>query len=878
MRAIDRFRHRLSSLFRKQRLESELSEEFRYHLEREVEENLARGMSAGAARSAARQTLGAVAQLQEECRDARGTRPIEIALQDLRYGVRLARKSPAFTAAAVLTLALGMCATTTIFSVVYCVVLNPLPYRDPSRLVSLWGRMPRFNMPRANVTAANYLDWRAQNHTLEDLALVRAVANYNLTGDGDPERFLGARSTASLFSVLGVQPIIGRAFTAENEKLGRGNLVLLSHRLWTRRFAADPAVAGRTIRLNGEPFTILGVMPPAFHYPSNEFDLWVPLYIHPDELTSRLDGNYVAVGRLKPRVTLPQLQADLDVISAQLARQYPQNVGVSAGASGLLDDTVGKVRDALYILLAAVGCLLLIGCVNVASLFLARGLARSRERAVRAALGASTLRLAFQALLEVVPVVVAGAALGIASTSGALRALVAILPAGLPRVDEIQLSLPVLAFSVALLAATSLLVAFWPAWQSAGAAPADALHQEARGSSGSRIHLRLRELLVAFEIALTILLLAGAGLLMRSFTELSRVPLGFDTRNVLSMGLAVPRAKYGPDTAVANFLARLLDRVQSVPGVRAAGMVNRLPLGGGTQNGPIDFEGNTPPLNRIGNCDWRTATPDYFRAMGIPLVAGRLFTEADRADSKSVGLIDDRTARQFFPNRSPIGHRFRIPGPNMPWVEIVGVVGHIRHDGADAEPRSQVYWSYHQRTQDRMALAVRTEGDPAKWALSVIAAIRSIDPDQPVYGVAPMEEVAGRSLAQKRLETILIGTFAGLALLLAAIGVYGVTAYAVERRVREFGIRMALGANPGQLVGLVMRRVAVICTVGAAAGLAASAALGGAIRAVLFRVSPTDWFSYVTAAVVLFTVALLAAWIPSRRSAAIDPLLSLRAE
>jgi putative ABC transport system permease protein len=524
-----------------------------------------------------------------------------------------------------------------------------------------------------------------------------------------------------------------------------------------------------------------------------------------------------------------------------------------------------------------VGCLLLIGCVNIASLFLARGLARTRERAVRAALGASRWRLASQAVMEVAPVLALGGAVGIALSAGTLRGLIGILPPGLPRIDEIHLSLPVLGFSLALLGATTLLVALWPAWQSAGAAPGEALHQEARGSSGSRTHLRLREILVGFEIALTIVLLAGAGLLMRSFTELQRFPLGFDTRNVLALSLAVPRAKYGPDTAVAGFLSRMLERVRSVPGVRAAGMVNRLPIGGGTQTGAIEFEGNLP-VNRIGNCDWRTATPDYFRAMGIPLIAGRVFTENDRADTRLVGLIDERTARQVFPGQSPIGHRFRIQFEGQPWIEIVGVVGLIRHDGADAEPRTQVYWNYHQRTQDRMALAVRTEGDPAKWASSVIAAIRLVDSEQPVYGVAPMEEIVGRSFAQRRLEATLIGGFAGLALLLAAIGVYGVTAYAVERRVREFGIRMALGANPSQLIGLVMRRVAIVCAVGGACGLAAAAAVGDAIRTVLFRVSPTDWVSYTAAAGVLFAIALLAAWIPSRRSASIDPLQSLRTD
>jgi len=351
MRAFDRLRHRLRAILRRGRLDSELSEELQFHLQREIDQNIVRGLTPGEARVQALRTIGGMAQIAEECRDARGTRPLEILLQDVRYGVGLARKSPAFTGAAVLTLALGMCATTTIFSVVYSVVLHPLPYRDPERLVSVWTRMPRSGMPRANVGAANYLDWRDRNHTLGGLALVRAVANYNLTGEGDPERFLGARTTANLFSVLGVQPVIGRAFTADNEKLGALRVVLLSHRLWTRRFASDPGVVGRAIRLNGEPYTVLGVMPPAFRFPTNEFDLWVPLFLPPDELQDRVGFNYLAVGRLKPGFTLPQLSADMDVISAQLAKQYPANKDITAGVTFLLDDTVGKVRQALYVLL-----------------------------------------------------------------------------------------------------------------------------------------------------------------------------------------------------------------------------------------------------------------------------------------------------------------------------------------------------------------------------------------------------------------------------------------------------------------------------------------------------------------------------------------------
>lgn len=867
MRLLISLRARLRTLLGRAEADSELEEELRYHLERETERNSAAGMAEQEARNAALRSLGGVAQLQEECRDARGTRWLEVAVQDLRHGVRLMRRNPGFSAAAMLTIALGIGAATSIFSVVYGVALQPLPYREPDRLLSIWTTTADY--PRSFVGAANWHDWRTQNSTLQDIALIRAAGNYNLTGEGEPERLAGARVTANLFNILGVYPAIGRAFTAEGEQReGAANVVLLSDKLWRRRFGADPGIVGRSIRLNGRPYTVLGVMPPQFRYPTSEFNLWAPLYMPPGTLTSRYDYSHLAVARLKDRATLSQAQADLDTISSRLAATYVENRGVRAVAAPLLADTAAPVRTALYALLGAVGCLLLIGAVNVANLFLARGLSRARDRALRSALGASRGRLAAQAVLEALPPVAMGAAAGVAAAAAGMRAVVAMLPATMPRLDEVRISGPVLAFSGGLLVITAALVAFWPSLQAARTRLGD------RSTPGGR----WREVLVAAEVALTVMLVAGACLLARSFAEVRSIHPGYEAGHALSMHLAISRAKYAEDRDVAAFAARVVERVQSISGVVAAGMVNRLPVIGGIQTMALEFEGVEGPAGRIGNADSRSVTPGYSRAIGIPVVEGRGFTDTDTAASKMVGLIDVTTAQRVWPGRSAVGKRFRIALPNQPWVEIVGVVGSIRNEGLDAAVKTQAYWPHLQRTQDRMALVARTAGDPAQWMTRTIAAIREVDPDQPVYNALTMEEVVDRSLSQRRLNAMLVGLFAAVSLLLAAVGIYGVMSYSVERRAREFGIRMALGAKASDVIGRVVRQGAAVAGIGAAAGLAATAGVARLVDALLFQVSATDWMSYTAAAASLMVVGITASYAPARRAASADPIRTLRSE
>ena len=874
---------RARALLRSDAVDRDLDEEMREHLDHLVEEHIARGMTPDAARAAARREFGPVTQLVEESRDARGVMWIANALQDLKYGVRLMRRSPGFAAAAMLTIALGIGATTAMFSVVYGVLLRPLPYGDPDRLVNIWTSAPNRGLPRAYVGMANVYDWKARNHAFEDVAALRAVANFNLTGQGgEPERLFGSRIAANLLPVLRVSPILGRGFTEDEDEIGHERVALLSHGLWRRRFGGDPAIVGQSISLSGVPHTVVGVMGSDFAFPSREYQIWTPLTFDPNELINRQNYSYLAVARLKPGVTLQQASAEVSLISAQLEREHPkENTGIGAIVAPMHGDTVATVRMPLFILLAAVLAMLLIGCTNLANLLLARALVRQRELAVRAALGAGRARLITQSIAELVPMLTAGGAMGIIAAAWGIDAVGPLLPADLPRAENIGLQLPVFAFAASMLMAITVFVGTWPALEASrgglGAATADL----SRGVTGGARRTRTRDALVVGQIAATLWLGVGAILLTRSFAALKSVNPGFNPDRVYSLHLAIPRSKYRTDGDIAEFCRRVLERVQALPEVVAAGMVNRLPLAGGAQTSGIDFEGVEPGLMTAGvgvQADIRPVTPDYFRTLQIPLRAGRVFTESDAADAPPVGIIDERLAKMIFRGANPIGRRFRPPVPNQPWRTIVGVVGHIRHDRLDDDGRPQVYWSYKQFSQDREALVVRTQTDPAALALSVAAAIRSVDPEQPIYDARTLEAVVDRSLAQRWLQTALLGAFASIALLLASIGVYGVIAYGVGQRRREFGIRLALGARRGEVVALVVRRGIALFAVGAAMGLVAAVATGRVLATLLYNVTSLDFPSFAGATILLFLVALAACSFPARRAARVDPALALRAE
>ena len=794
--------------------------------------------------------------------------------QSLRVGVRSLLKQPSFTVAAVLTLALGIGTTTAMFSIVYGVVLRPLPFDEPDRLVRLWTAW-KPALGRGAVSAANARDWRARNHVFEDVALVQSNRSFNFVDRGDPERLLGARVSASVFPILRATPLFGRPFADSENEIGQDDVVMLSHALWARRFGGDPSIVGRVVQLNGVPMTVVGVMKPDFRYPSRETELWVPLSVPAPEYLQRTAGSYSAIARLKPGVTLDRARADLRRVSASLAREYPAtNERIEVGMAPLRDDMVGAVRQPLYILFGAVGAMLLIGCANLTNLLLARGVARRRELAIRTALGASRGRLAEASLTELVPLLALGGALGLLTATGAIRALVPLLPVDIPRVEEIGISLPVLGFSTAVVIAVALLVGLWPAIVAARTRPSESLGDVSRGATSARGGTRARDLLVIGQIAATLLLLVGATVLMRSFLAVRQVTPGFDPARVLSTHIAIPSSQYPSDTQVVAFYARALDRIQALPGVDAVGMVNRLPLGRGNQTGGVQIDGADGDWPSV---ETRTASPDYFRALGIPIREGRTFLSSDGMDAPMVAIVDERLARTVWPGRSPIGQRLR-EGVGSPWSTVVGVVGHVRHTSLDEDSPPQVYWNHPQRPSDRMALVVKALGDPATLTRAVAAAVRSVDPQQALYDTRTLDVVVDRSLGNRRFQMVLLAVFATIALVLAGIGAYGVIAYGVTQRVREFGVRMALGARRRDVIALVLRRGGLLFTLGAAAGLALATLGVDLLSSLVYGVAPRDVPSFLVATLVLFVVSMAACFVPARRAAGVDPSIALRGE
>ncbi|PWU11680.1 MAG: hypothetical protein C5B51_02165 [Terriglobia bacterium] len=810
-------------------------------------------------------------------RETSGWSTVKGPFEDMRFGLRMLHKTPVWTAVIAATLALGVGLSTAIFSVVYGVLLQPLPYPDPSRIVAVWCSFPRNGYLRFNVSAAVWLHWREQARLFEDIALTRPIANFNLTGDGPPERLQGARISANLFAALGMRPLLGRPIT-EEERLRDAKVALLSYAFWQRRFGGDPAILGRKIQLNGEPYEVVGVMPVEWRYPSAEFEIWTPLYIPKGEVLEGVNNQYVSVARLKSGVSVKQAQAEMTAIMRRLAEQYPAAYGtrddfVDALVEPLAASDAAQVRTTLYVLLAAVGSLLLIGCMNLGVLLIARANARARELAIRAALGAGAARLRRQIWAEVLPLGIVGALGGVLLAWELLDVLRPFLPAATPRLDTIGLHTPVMVFAVGISLAVVLLASLWPAFSNANRDPAVVLKQNSGTVAGGG---RARNTLVIAQIAVTLVLLFSGALFARSLQALLRVNPGFATQGTLTMHMAVARAKYRTDPQVSDYYERLLARIRSIPGVTEAGIVNRLPLSGIAQTGSVEFEG----ISGLFDSDWRSATPGYFEAMRIPLKEGRLFTNRDRPDSPAVGLIDERMARQVFGGRDPLGRRFRISaGPlHGPWTEIAGVVGHIRNDSPEKDIRAQVYWPETQRTQDRAALVVRTASHPDSFAPAVLEQIHKEDPDQPVYDVRAMDEWWRRALQSRNLLTLLVGLFGGASVLLACLGLYGVVSYSAGLRVREFGIRMALGGDGGHVRNLVLRHAAKLAAAGLALGLALAWPVSRAIQTLLFGIAATDTASWLVAPALLACVTILAAYAPARRAARSDPAAALRSD
>jgi predicted permease len=877
MRALRRIRTAVRGWLQPDGLDAEVAEELRFHLEREVDANLAAGMTPDEARRAAQVAIGNITAVREASRAGRSGALPHQAARDLRLGMRLVRKAPGFAASAALVVALGIGTTTAIFSVVYGVMFRPLPYDEPERLVALWSRVPGASQ-RVRLNAADQRVLVAGNTVFDDIALATAPQNFNLTGSGEPERVVAARLSSNVLSVLRVRPVLGRAFTPVDEQRGPAPVVLISHGLWKRRFGADPAILGRTITLSGNPYEVIGVMPPGFQFPGREHELWIPLTINPRVLARQIANyDHFAVARLKPGVPLGRARREIEALARRLEADFPAtNREVRIEVLPLLEESVRSIRSTLYVLLAAVGCLLLIACSNLAGLLGTRAAGRAQEFSVRLALGASRGRLVLQALAEVAPILVMGGTAGILGAKWAVAAFLPFAPAALPRADSIEVSGNVLVFSVIVLGLTGGAAGLLPAIQSWRARAAN-VRIGGRAGTATLRHVRTRSVLVIAQLALSLPLLVGAAALSRSFAGLMRVDPGFSTETVLSLHMAIPRTKYDSDERIAGLYRQIVDRVSAVPGVVSAGMVNRLPLAG--NNLVLPFELESAPGQSV-TLQVRSVTPDYFRTMSIPLLQGRALDERDSATAPLAGVVDERAARTLWPGENAIGQRFRVtvPGRQPAWGEIVGVVPRIHDQGLDKDDNGQMYLGYHQFTDGRIALVVRTHADAGAMTTAVVQALRSVDPDQPVYDVRTMDEVLARSAAERWLNMAILVAFAGASLLLAGAGLYGVIASSVTDRRREFGVRLALGATRSDVSRLVLRTGAALAGTGAALGLGGAVALVRGMESLLYGVPGFDPVSFAAAGALLFAVALTASYLPARRAALTDPARTLRAE
>jgi predicted permease len=800
---------------------------------------------------------------------------METLLQDIRYGVRMLVKNRSFTAVAVLALALGIGANTAIFSVVNSVLLRPLAFQDPDKLVRVeehhaaWGHS-------AGLTFATYIDATARCRSLQNLSAYRTW-NFNLTDEGEPEQASGSLVTANFFAGLGVQPLLGRTFHHNEDQPGNDKVVVIGHGLWQRRFGADPNAIGKTIKVNDERHTIIGVMPRGFLFPEQS-DLWTPLVV--DTLKANRRAHLLRViGRLQPGATAEQARGELAAIAAQIDEQNPGvDPDLTFNLIGLHEQLVAPVRSALFVLFGAVGFVLLIACTNVANLLLARNATREKELAIRAALGAGQLRLIRQLLTESLMLALLGGLLGFLFARWGVALIIASSPGDIPRLDEVSIDGRVLLFTFAASLLTGMLFGLVPALQSAKVDLNTALKEGARRSSGTTRH-RLRRYLVVAEIALALVLLIGAGLLINSFKRLLDVDPGFNPQNVLTMQLYLPGSQDGMDQQKTAFLSQALERIRTIPGVESAGLANCLPITGGPNT---DFEIIGRPVPDIGDepsADIRIIDTDYFRALKIPLRQGRWFTERDTARAPQVMVINETMARRFWPGEDALGKRVTMKDWGDPLTgEIIGVVGDVKANGLDTETGSMIYWPHTQFPTGFNRVVIRTTSDPSNLIAAVKHQVWSVNKNQPIADIKSMEQVLAASVARRRFNMALLGGFAVIALLLASVGIYGVMSYTVTQRTREIGIRMALGAARRDIIRMVMQQGVSLALLGIGAGLVGALALTRLLSSLLFGVSATDPITFITISLILTGVALGACFVPARRATKVDPMIALRYE
>jgi predicted permease len=819
-------------------------------------------------------------------------------VQDVRYALRGFVRAPAFTLAAVLSLALGIGANTSIFSVVSALLLRPLPYHDAERLVLLWNRSPGIGVAEDWFSTGQYFDIK-QAAAFEDVGIAIG-ANWNLTGDGEPERVGTLRVSSNLLPMLGVRPALGEPLTPEDDRPGRTGKALLSHGTWMRRFGGERAVLGRSLTLNGLPFEIVGVLPESFDLPrevmptlggAEHAEIVLPLPLSAEAARVRSGEDYNILGKLKAGVAVAAAQAEMDVLTTRLRQEhpniYPPNGGLTFDVVPLQEQVVGDVRRSLVVLVASVAFVLLIACANVANLLLSRAFARRGEVALRVAMGASRARLAAQFLTESVALALVGGGLGLLLTAAMLRGIATLGTASVPRLSEISLNRDVLLFTVVISVASALIFGLVPALSLSRSSAQEALADSSSRASGSgAVWSRVRGLrrpLVAAQLALCVMLLIGAGLLIRSFQQLLAVPSGFDASGVLTFELTMTGKRYADPQRVIDTYRDLWGRLEALPGVASAGGVSMLPLSDMFAWGPIVLEGRALPSGEsFINADQRTVGGDYFSAMRIPLLQGRLFTEHDTRQTPRVVVVDDHMAQVLWPGEDPIGKRLRRGGmdadANAPWLTVVGVVGRVKQYALDERDSRIAMYHPHTQTGSR-ALNVVARGDAREGLVAAaVNQVRAIDPDMPVYNVKTMARRVDDSLARRRFAMFLLTLFAGIALVLASVGVYGVIACLVDQSRREIGIRLAIGATPGRIVSMVVAHGAAIAAAGVGVGLAVAFAFGNALETLLFGVTARDPSTFATVALLLAVVTLAGSYVPARKAARIDPVASLRAE
>jgi putative ABC transport system permease protein len=868
---------RVRGLFGDRRADQELDDEIETHLRLLAERYVRQGMTEEEAARTARRQFGNVTLLKEEYREMRGVRFIESVFQDVRYGLWMLRRSPGFTLAAVLTLSLGIGANTAIFSVINGVLLSQLPYPQPERLAMI--------LP-ATEGAANYptfVDWRDRNQTFQGVAATKA-GTFDLTGGGEPEQIRAADVSANFFQVMGVNLAFGRGFTAEEEQLGNQRVVVLGHSLWQRRFGGDPGILNQTISLSSVPHVVVGIMAPGFRFPENT-DLWRPLAPNKEIRTGRGAFWLFVIGRLKPGVTQTAAQADLNLVAKQVADQLGLKDSAYSGygvtVAPLLEHTVGSIRKNLMILFGVVLLVLLIACANVANLLLARAAVRRREVAVRAALGAGRWRIIRQLLTENMLLAVLGGALGVLMAWWSLRLLLALSPADIPRLDNIHLNARSLWFTLALSLITGLGVGLAPALQATRLELNQALKEGWIGAAGSRRAQRVRGVFIVAEVALTLALLVGAGLLVRSFWRLQQVNLGFKADHLLTLRLDLLRSKY-PGWQAVSFYERLQERLAALPGVESVSATSDILLSEAPKSSTFVVE-NKPPNEEQFELPFTAVQPNYFQTMGIKLLRGRAFTEQDTRDSQNVGIVNETFVNRYFPNEDPIGKRFTFgdtAGPDTQWITIVGVVRDTRRQGLDKPVRIESWLPHAQGFEQQpllsMEVALRTTGDPLALSRAAREAVWSLDRNLPIPRIQTMEQVLSEKVALRRWNMLLLGLFALVALILAAVGIYGVMSYAVTQRTHEIGVRMALGARGADVLRMVVWRGMSLTLAGVALGLAAALALTRVMKNLLFEVGATDPATFALIALLLVGVALIASFIPARRATKVDPLQGLR--